>query len=115
VGALVEAAGAGSGDIFDGPIRIVASDDVRTFVRLHGGSLYVWTVAHYSPRATITLLETATAGPLGRTEGFVRIGVDDFDLYFDSGGHGWPEELVLELKWWRQVVRAYWNNCAYVF
>lgn len=103
------------GGFYEEPIRIIASDDVHTFVRQHGGRLYVWTVAHRSVRATITLLETATTCPNRPTLGFVRFGAGDFDLYLDSGGHGWPDELVLELKWRRQLIRAYWNNCAYLF
>lgn len=107
-------AGDGDRDIYEGLIRVRANDDVHTFVRLHGGSLYVWTVDHRSWRSTITLLDTSTACPQGGPEGFVRIGVDDFDLYLDPDGHGWPRELELELKWRRQLIRAYWNNMAYV-
>ena len=52
--------GDGDRDIYEGLIRVRANDDVHTFVRLHGGSLYVWTVEHRSWRSTITLVETAT-------------------------------------------------------
>ena len=102
------------GAYYEEPIRIVAPDDVCMFVRERGGRLYVWMVAHRSIRATITLLETATTCPDRPTEGFVRFNAGDFDLYLDSGQYAWPEELVLELKRRRRIVRAYWNNLAYV-
>ncbi len=44
----------------------------------------------------------------------MRFSAGDFDLYLDSGRYAWPEELVLELKRRRRIVRAYWNNLAYV-
>ncbi len=110
--AVVESAEASG--LYEEPIRIVAADDVRRFVRERGGRLYVWTVAHRNPRCVITLLETATTCPPGPTIGFVHFGAGDFDLYLDTGGRGWPDLLVLELKRRRGVVRAYWNNCAYL-
>jgi hypothetical protein len=112
VDTVVETAEAGA--FYEEPIRIIASDEVRTFVRERGGRLYVWMVAHRSVRATITLLETATTCPRGPAERFVRFSAGDFDLYLDSGRYAWPDELVLELKRRRRVVRAYWNNLAYV-
>ncbi len=48
---MVETAQAG-GAFYEEPIRIVASDEVRSFVRERGGRLYVWMVAHRSVRAT---------------------------------------------------------------
>ena len=111
--AVVESAQAGG--VYEEPIRIVAADDVRRFVRERGGRLYVWTVAHRGPRSVITLLETATTCPQGPTLGFVRFSAGDFDLYLDAGGRDWPDELVLELGWRRRLVRAYWNNRAYLF
>jgi len=110
----VENAVAFGGGTYEEPIRIVAPPDVREFVRARGGKLYVWTVPHFSPRITITLLETATTRPADRPGGFARFTAGDFDLYLDSGPWAWPQELVLELKRRGRVVRAYWNDCAYV-
>jgi len=111
---VVEHAVVSGGGTYEEPIRIVAPPDVREFVRARGGKLYVWTVPHFSPRITITLLETATTRPAGPAERFVRFSAGDFDLYLDSGPLAWPDELVLELKRRRRLVRAYWNDCAYV-
>ena len=111
---VLDHAVASSGGVYEEPIRIVAPPDVREFVRARGGRLYVWTVPHYSPRGTITLLETAASRPAGAADRFVRFTAGDFDLYLDCGPRAWPRELVLELKRRRQVVRAYWDNCAYV-
>ncbi len=97
------------------PIRIVASEDVHTFVREHGGRLCVWTVAHRHPRITIVLLETETDCPDGPMRHFERLDAGDFELYFDPGGFGRPEELVLELEWRRKRVKAYWDDHAYIF
>jgi len=110
----VENAVVSGGGTYEEPIRIVAPADVREFVRGRGGKLYVWTVPHFSPRGTITLLETATIRPAKRAEGFARFTAGDFYLYLDCGTRAWPDELVLELKRRRRVVRAYWNACAYV-
>jgi hypothetical protein len=111
---VLEEAVVSGGGTYEEPIRIVAPADVREFVRGRGGKLFVWTVPHFSPRVTITLLETATERPAGPAEGFVRFAAGDFDLYLDCGRRAWPTELVLELKRRRRLVRAYWNNCAYV-
>jgi len=101
------------GGTYEEPIRIVAPPDVREFVRARGGRLYVWTVPHFSPRGTITLLETATVRP-GRPAGdYARFSAGDFTLLLDCGPRAWPREIVLELKR-RHIVRAYWNNLAYV-
>ena len=105
-----------TGGFYEEPIRITAAADVHAFVREHGGRLYVWPTVHRSARTTITLLQTATTCPEGRPAlGFVRFGAGDFDLYLDPGGYGWPDELVLELRRRRRLVRAYWNNHAYLF
>ena len=111
---VVHDAVATSGDTYEEPIRIVAPPEVREFVRARGGKLYVWTVPHFSPRGTLTLLETATIRPAKRAGGFARFAAGDFSLYLDCGPRAWPDELVLELKRRRRVVRAYWNDCAYV-
>ena len=111
---VLENAVVSGGGTYEEPIRIVAPADVREFVRARGGRLYVWTVPHFSPRGTITLLETATTRPGRRADGFARFTAGDFALYLDCGPRDWPKELVLELKRRRRVVRAYWNNLAYV-
>ncbi len=86
--AVVESAEASG--LYEEPIRIVAADDVRRFVRERGGRLYVWTVAHRNPRCVITLLETATTCPPGPTIGFVHFGPGDFDLFSTRAGAAGP-------------------------
>lgn len=104
----------GSHESEDQPLRIIASDDVREFVRQHGGRLYVWATDHRCCRGLLTLLDADTRQPENWNERSEWAPAAGFEVYLDAGWHGRPEELVLELSWGRRKVRAYWNGCAYV-
>jgi hypothetical protein len=94
---------------------IVAGAEVRAFVARHGGRLYVWTVDHRCCGArSLTLLEAAVTRPPDWSPAIGPLDAAGFELYFDTGAHGRPQELVLELTRRRRAVRAFWNNCAYL-
>lgn len=94
---------------------IVAGAEVRAFVARHGGRLYVWTVDHHCCGArSLTLLEAAVTRPPGWSPAIGPLDAAGFELYFDTGAHGRPRELVLELTRRGRGVRAFWNNCAYL-
>jgi hypothetical protein len=94
---------------------IVAGAEVRAFVARHGGRLYVWTVDHRCRGARrLTLPETAVTRPAGWSPAIGPLDAAGFELYFDTGAHGRPRELVLELTRRGRGVRAFWNNCAYL-
>ena len=94
---------------------IVAGAEVRAFVARHGGRLYVWTVDHRCCGArSLTLLEAAVTRPPDWSPAIGPLDAAGFELYFDTGAHGRPQELVLELTRRGRGVRAFWNNCAYL-
>jgi len=94
---------------------IVADDRVRDFVARSGGRLYVWTVDHRCCTGALTLLEAAVAPPATWRSRVDPIDAGGFELYFDGGVHGRPRTLVLELGRRGRKVRAFWNDCAFVF
>jgi hypothetical protein len=97
-----------------GSMNVLASGEVRAYVRERGGRLYVWTTDHRCCRGTLTLLDASTTPPERSRRRFERLDAGGFALYFAAGGRRHPDELVLELKGRRHSLRAYWNNCAYV-
>ena len=93
---------------------VVAGAEVRAFVACHGGRLYVWTVDHRCCTGQLTLLEADVTRPPGWRSAEGPLDADGFELHLDTGAHGRPRELVLELTRRGRGVRAFWNNLAYV-
>lgn len=95
-------------------MRIVASDQVRRFVQDHGGRLYVWTTSHRCCSSRLTLLDADTRPPRGWTQDSDRIDAGGFDLFLETGAHGLPRDLVLELRGRRRKISASWDGCAFI-
>jgi hypothetical protein len=94
-------------------MKILASPQVSAHVREHGGVLFVW-VDRLVTSPDVGYLETSLESP-GADRGFVRFSSGGFDLLFDGGGAGLPEELHLVLKGRRtKRVRAYWNGNSFL-
>ncbi len=93
---------------------IVAGAGVRDFVARNGGRLYVWTIDHRCCTGQLTLLRADVTRPPGWRSTRPPLDETGFELHFDSGAHGQPRELVLELSRRGRAVRAFWNGCAYV-
>jgi hypothetical protein len=94
-------------------MNVVASSEVGTFVREHGGSLFVWTDARRCCGGAMTFLSAGSAPNDDRA--FERIDAGAFELWFAAGGASPPEELRLELKGRRSKhVEAYWDGCVFV-
>jgi len=93
-------------------VRLVASSDALSFVREHGGRLYVWTRTQRCCRGA-ALLEASTEPRRGRE--FRRVPTDGLELYVPVGLQRLPNELVVEAHGrWRQRLRAYWDGCAWI-
>ena len=91
---------------------MLATPEVGTFVREHGGALYVWRDTKACCGGAMTLLRTAAEDPSARC--FARIEADGFELWFDHGNLAPPQELHLEVRGrHRRRVEAYWDGCVF--
>jgi len=88
-------------------MRVLASDQARTFVRQRGGRLYVWTTGHRCCSGRLALLAADTARPPGWRREFDPIDAGGFDLFLDTGAHGVPQDLMLEVQGRRPRIRAF--------
>ena len=95
-------------------MRILASDQVRTFVRERGGRLYVWTTSHRCCGGSLTFLAADTVRPPRWRQRCDPIDAGGFDLCLDAGARRAPHELVLEVHGRKQKIRAFWNGCAFI-
>ena len=102
------------GPVKESDVRISVSEELREFVRAHGGRLYVWTSTHRCCTGPLTLLEASTTPPPHANGRFRREDAGGLDLFLALGHRAAPEELVLELKGRRGKVAAYWNDRAWV-
>jgi hypothetical protein len=94
---------------------VVADDGVRAFVARRGGRLYVWTVDHHCCGANrFTLLEAAVTRPARWRSLIEPIDAGGFEVCLDTGLHGSPRELVLDLTRRGRRIRASWNGCVFV-
>ena len=92
-------------------MRIEATPEARSFIREHGGLLFVH--ARRFAAAGLTFLETTTEPPPDALE-WRRIQVRGF-LVFVPRAMRLPKTLTLELHGrFRRRVDALWNGCAYV-
>jgi hypothetical protein len=94
-------------------MKILATPQLADFVRERGGALFVW-VDRLVTSPDVGYLETSTESP-GAEREFVRFSSEGFELLFDGGAAGLPEELHLVLKGRRtKRVRAYWNGNSFL-
>jgi hypothetical protein len=93
-------------------MNVVASPEVGTFVRDHGGRLFVWTDARRCCGGAMVFL---SADPLPKGDrSFDRVEAGTFEVWFAGGRASPPEELRLELKGRRRKhVEAYWDGCVF--
>jgi hypothetical protein len=108
-------------------MKIVASEEAASYLRDHGGKLWVWLDPHAWVGGTVyTYLQTALEPPgasratrrlraARRSHRFHAFEGEGFEVHLEYGRFGPPEELHLELKRWpRRRVDAYWNGAVFV-
>lgn len=94
-------------------MKLVASDEVRSYVESHGGVLYVRVLRHKCCSGALTTLDTSTKAPPDPTA-YRAFDSGDFPVFLRSGSIDEPEELVVEMKGIRRRRPvAYWNGCAF--
>jgi hypothetical protein len=94
-------------------MKVLASPELSAHVREHGGALFVW-VDRLATSPDVGYLEASTESP-GAEREFVRLSSEGFELLFDGGAAGQPEELHLVLAGRRtKRVRAYWNGNSFL-
>jgi hypothetical protein len=78
-------------------MRVVTHDDAVTFIREHGGALYVWAdlMRCAGPRCSFF---TASTDPPEPSHDFRRYGGGGFELFFSDEGLEPPLELRIELS-----------------
>ncbi len=96
-------------------MKILATDDVVEYVRASGGQVFVWPIGMvygYGFDQVFTL-EASTESP-GADREFVTFRGEDFDVHYDAGDRGTPDEIHLRLSGRRRpVLRAYWNGHSF--
>ena len=93
-------------------MRVIASDDVRSYVEENGGVLYVSAHRHQCCSGSMTVLDASTREPADQSA-YRRVDSGDFAVQYriDSSE---PDELVVEMKGLRRKHPvAYWNGCAF--
>jgi len=94
-------------------MRVIASDEVRSYVEQNGGVLYVSAHRAKCCSGGLTVLDASTRTPADpAVYRFVDSG--DFPVRYRIGGRTEPDELVIELRGLlRKHPVAYWNGCAF--
>jgi hypothetical protein len=95
-------------------MRVRASDAVRDYVTKRGGRVYVWTTDHRCCNGRLTLLKADTGRPPNWPDRSHPVQAEGFEVFLDSGAHGRPLDLELELKGRKKRISAFWNGCAFV-
>ena len=96
-----------------GRMRITVSPEARSFVKEHGGMLFVRMRRFGRACCRITLLQTSTEPPPDALE-WRRISVRGL-LVFTPRSMPLPEVLDVQLAGrFRRRVEALWDGCAYV-
>jgi hypothetical protein len=94
-------------------VRILASPEAVSFIRAHGGQLFVWTMSMVYGAGDVFVLEASTESP-GAERSFARFTGEGVDILFDGGAHGVPDELHLAMRGWpRKQIRALWNGNSF--
>ena len=92
---------------------IEATGEASSFVKEHGGMLFVWARRFTSFPGGLTMLETTIDPPPDALE-WRRIEMRDF-LLFVPRKMRLPDELHLRLRGrYRHRIDALWNGCIYV-
>jgi hypothetical protein len=92
---------------------VIADPRVPGLIRRQGGRLFVWKDPHPCCGGGVTYLVTGSKPAAGHD--FQRFDGEGFELWFDPGRSGPPDELHLDVKGFRRKrVEAYWNGCALV-
>jgi hypothetical protein len=95
-------------------VRLVASDDVRSFVAAHGGAVYVKARSQRCCTGSLTVLDVTTERP-SDLAGYERVEDPVIDVYLRVVQPRRPDELFIELKGRkRPKLAAFWDGCAYV-
>ena len=94
-------------------MRIIVSDEVRSFVDANGGVLYVSPHRRQCCSGSLTVLDATTRTPAD-VSAYRRVGSGDLAVRYRTGGSTEPDELVVEMKGVRRKRPvAYWNGCAF--
>lgn len=94
------------------PVRVVAFEDARVYLRDHGGHAYLWTDVHGVYEGKVTLPQVATDRLSDESLRFERIGSGDLDVFLASGSRRRLESVDLELHGRKKQIRAAWNGQA---
>jgi len=93
-------------------VRVVASDEVRSYVEENGGVLYVSAHHHKCCSGGLTVLDASTDVP-ANAAAYRPVNSGTFPVRFRSSGSE-PDELLVEIKGLRRKHPvAYWNGCAF--
>jgi hypothetical protein len=91
---------------------VISNPQVPELIRRHGGRLFVWRDPHRCCGGNLTYLEAGPEPSVGHD--FHLFDAEGFELWFDPGAKGPPDELHLDVKGFRKKrVVAYWNGCAF--
>jgi hypothetical protein len=94
-------------------VRVVASEDVRSYVEENGGVLYVSARRHQCCSGALVLLDATTCPPPDLAA-YRPVETGDFPVRYRKSGRTEPDELVIELRGLRRKRPvAYWNGCAF--
>jgi hypothetical protein len=109
-------------------MKIVTSARAESYIREHGGAVWVWLDPHRGlvgahiwleahcepPRTT---LKTKFTRASRRPHRFQELEYDGVVVNYDFGRMESPDELHLDRKGWRRGshrLEAYWNGCVFV-
>ena len=94
-------------------MRVIASDEVRSYVAENGGVLYVNAHRHRCCSGGLTVLDASTRAPADPAA-YRVVDSGDFPVRFRSGASTEPDELLVELRGLRRKRPvAYWDGCAF--
>ena len=94
-------------------MNVIVGTGVRELVRERGGRLFVWVDRPRCCSGGAIYLSAGNDRPPERHR-FGTTSLDGFELAFDGGRLGDPDELVLEVRGRRRKhVEAYWNGCVF--
>jgi hypothetical protein len=94
-------------------MRVLATDDVRTYIGERGGLLFVWVKRRLPIRGALRLLHTSTEPPADALD-WQRVEVRGFLVFLPPGLRP-PKELHLAVKGLlTRRIEAFWEGCAYV-
>lgn len=94
-------------------MRVLATEDVRSYIGERGGLLFVWVKRCTPIRGALRFLHTSTEPPADALE-WQRVETKGFLVFLPPGLRP-PHELHLVVKGLlRRRVEAFWDGCAFV-